>query len=120
MYLTSSFLWPTRPVHRRTSTVKWGIAYPDASFTAELAWPFKPVIMKTNLTIAAVSITFAVMSIVTLGAQPESEAVPTPFVAEPFGTGPVKVGPEHGTVIAVGGGSLGQPLYDAFIEAAGG
>jgi cyanophycinase len=31
-----------------------------------------------------------------------------------------KVGPAHGTVIVVGGGSMGQEIYDAFIEAAGG
>jgi len=48
------------------------------------------------------------------------EPVPTPFVAQSLGTGAVKVGPAHGTVIAVGGGSLGQPIYEAFIEAAGG
>lgn len=31
-----------------------------------------------------------------------------------------KVGPAHGTVIVVGGGSMGQEIYDAFVEAAGG
>jgi cyanophycinase len=31
-----------------------------------------------------------------------------------------KVGPAHGTVIVVGGGAMGQEIYDAFIEAAGG
>jgi cyanophycinase len=76
--------------------------------------------MKANLTLAAVSIAFAVLSPGTVGAQPEPEAAPTPFVAEPLGTGPVKVGPPHGTVIAVGGGSLGPRIYEAFISAAGG
>ena len=76
--------------------------------------------MKANLTLAAVSIAFAVLSPATVGVQPEPEAAPTPFVAEPLGTGPVKVGPPHGTVIAVGGGSLGPRIYEAFINAAGG
>ena len=31
-----------------------------------------------------------------------------------------KVGPAHGTVVVVGGGSMGREIYDAFIEAAGG
>lgn len=31
-----------------------------------------------------------------------------------------KVGPAHGTVVVVGGGSMGQEIYDAFIQAAGG
>jgi cyanophycinase len=76
--------------------------------------------VKTNLTLAAVSIALAVLSTATVGAQLEPEAAPTPFVAEPFGTGPVKVGPPQGTVIAVGGGSLGPRIYEAFINAAGG
>ncbi len=32
----------------------------------------------------------------------------------------VKVGPEHGTVIVVGGGAMGPEVYSAFIKAAGG
>jgi cyanophycinase len=32
----------------------------------------------------------------------------------------VRVGPEHGTVIVVGGGSMGPEIYSAFIKAAGG
>ena len=32
----------------------------------------------------------------------------------------VRVGPEHGTVIVVGGGSMGSEIYSAFIKAAGG
>src|SRR5688572_26169566 len=43
-----------------------------------------------------------------------------PFKARPLGTGPVKVGPDKGTVIVVGGGSMGPEIYKAFIEAAGG
>jgi cyanophycinase len=31
-----------------------------------------------------------------------------------------KVGPAHGTVVVVGGGAMGQEIYDAFIDAAGG
>ncbi len=32
----------------------------------------------------------------------------------------VRVGPEHGTVIVVGGGAMGPEIYQAFIKAAGG
>ncbi len=42
------------------------------------------------------------------------------FRAQPLGTGPIKVGPEHGTVIVVGGGAMGPEVYKAFIDAAGG
>ena len=34
--------------------------------------------------------------------------------------GPTKVGPPHGTVMVVGGGSMGPEIYAKFIEAAGG
>jgi cyanophycinase len=71
-------------------------------------------------TLALVAIALAVSSIGAASAQAQSAAVPTPFVAEPYGTGPVKVGPPNGTVIAVGGGSLGPRIFDAFIKAAGG
>jgi cyanophycinase len=76
--------------------------------------------MNTKQMLGAISIAFTALSAATVGAQPEPEATPTPFVAEPFGTGPIKVGPPQGTVIAVGGGSLGPPIYEAFIKAAGG
>lgn len=80
--------------------------------------------MKTNLTLvaAATALTLAVTmaSAATDGAQPPPEVVPTAFVAEPLGTGEVKVGPPHGTVIAVGGGALGPQFYKTFIDAAGG
>src|SRR5262252_2774574 len=43
----------------------------------------------------------------------------TPFrPASP--SGPTKVGPPKGTVIVVGGGSMGPEIYAKFIEAAGG
>jgi cyanophycinase len=35
-------------------------------------------------------------------------------------SGPTKVGPPRGTVIVVGGGSMGPEVYNAFIQAAGG
>jgi cyanophycinase len=76
--------------------------------------------MKLNSRLAAVSIAIALASPAILAAQPGPDAAPTPFVAESLGTGPVKVGPPHGTVIAVGGGAMGPRLYEAFIEAAGG
>lgn len=52
--------------------------------------------------------------------QPGSYPAPAPFTPEPLGTGPVKVGPAHGTVIAVGGGAQGPRIWKAFIAAAGG
>src|SRR6476661_8658676 len=56
----------------------------------------------------------------TLAAQGSSESVPAPFKARPLADGPVKVGPAKGTVIVVGGGSMGPEIYKAFIDAAGG
>ena len=43
-----------------------------------------------------------------------------PFKPQPPGTGPIKVGPARGTVVVVGGGSMGPEIYKAFIDAAGG
>lgn len=43
-----------------------------------------------------------------------------PFKARPLGTGAIKVGPPRGTVVVVGGGSMGPEVYKAFIDAAGG
>src|SRR5581483_2180331 len=37
-----------------------------------------------------------------------------------FAQGSTKVGPPRGTVIVVGGGSMGPELYSRFIQAAGG
>lgn len=42
------------------------------------------------------------------------------FKYVPLRSGPVKVGPPNGTVIAVGGGVMGPPIYKAIIDAAGG
>ena len=62
-------------------------------------------------------------------AQPSRDSAPParapegfggPFKARPYGSGAIKVGPEHGTVIVVGGGSMGPEIYKAFIDAAGG
>ena len=53
-------------------------------------------------------------------AAPAPAGFGDPFMARPLGTGRVKVGPEHGTVIVVGGGQLGPEIYQAFIDAAGG
>ena len=53
-------------------------------------------------------------------ASPAPGDYAAPFVARPAGDGPVKVGPAHGTVVVVGGGSMGPELYKAFIDAAGG
>jgi cyanophycinase len=63
----------------------------------------------------------------TLAAQvtPQS-STPSPdpnaarFKAKPYADGPVKVGPARGTVVVVGGGSMGPEVYKAFIDAAGG
>jgi len=61
-----------------------------------------------------------------LSAQASTQAAPAPggfgapFKARPPGSGTIKVGPERGTLLVVGGGSMGPELYRAFIEAAGG
>lgn len=55
-----------------------------------------------------------------LAAQPGLLPAPAPFKPEPPRSGPVKVGPPNGTVIAVGGGAQGPEIYKAFIDAAGG
>src|ERR1700728_4532139 len=49
-----------------------------------------------------------------------AQMAPAPYQPEPARTGPVKVGPPRGTVIAVGGGAQGPEIYKAFIDAAGG
>jgi cyanophycinase len=58
------------------------------------------------------------------GSNPPADPAPAgygdPFKARPLGTGAVKVGPPRGTVIVVGGGSMGPAIYKAFIDAAGG
>lgn len=60
----------------------------------------------------------------TAQATPQAPLAPEgfgePFKARPLAEGPVKVGPAKGTVIVVGGGSLGPDIYREFIEAAGG
>jgi cyanophycinase len=53
-------------------------------------------------------------------AAPAPEGFGEPFKARSPGTGAVKVGPEKGTLVVVGGGSMGPELYKAFIDAAGG
>src|SRR5438067_4038698 len=64
----------------------------------------------------------------TLTAQAVQQAKPAPappgygdaFKARPYGKGAIKVGPEKGTVVVVGGGAMGPEVYKAFIDAAGG
>ena len=51
---------------------------------------------------------------------PAPEGFREPFKARPLGTGAIKVGPPKGTLVVVGGGSMGPELYKAFIDAAGG
>ena len=53
-------------------------------------------------------------------APPAPEGFGAPFKARALGTGAVKVGPPSGTVIVVGGGSMGPEIYKTFIDAAGG
>lgn len=77
--------------------------------------------MYKGAALAAVAIlAFAAAASAALAAAPGSRATAARFKSEPLGTGPVKVGPPRGTVIAVGGGSMGPPLWKAFIDAAGG
>jgi cyanophycinase len=57
---------------------------------------------------------------VALAAQATNQPATAPFNARPLGSGAVKVGPSKGTVVVVGGGSMGPEIYKAFIDAAGG
>jgi cyanophycinase len=68
------------------------------------------------------TILFALALPAVLAAQvtPQSAAPPAPFKARPLADGPVKVGPARGTIVVVGGGSMGPEIYKAFIDAAGG
>lgn len=76
--------------------------------------------MKRSATPAAIPVIAFALIAAALGAQPGSRTAAAPFTAEPLGTGPVKVGPPNGTVIAVGGGAQGPRVWKAFIDAAGG
>jgi cyanophycinase len=68
----------------------------------------------------AVALLLALAVPALLSAQGSADAAPAPFKARPLADGPVKVGPASGTVIVVGGGSMGPEIYKAFIDAAGG
>lgn len=78
--------------------------------------------MRLNLLVASLAVPFAV------GAQATQQSKPAPapegfgdaFKARPYGKGSIRVGPEKGTVVVVGGGSMGPEVYKAFIDAAGG
>lgn len=81
--------------------------------------------MRTALSAAAIIAAFPVALAAQDAAQapppaPAPEGFGAPFKARPLGEGPIKVGPTKGTVVVVGGGSMGQEIYDAFITAAGG
>ena len=71
-------------------------------------------------------VTSLILSPAAIPGQAATEAPPAPvgfrepFKARPLGTGSVKVGPEKGTLVVVGGGSMGPELYNAFVDAAGG
>ncbi len=74
--------------------------------------------------IALLAAVFLVACCLTAHAAPQAPPAPDgfgeAFQARPLADGPVKVGPARGTVIVVGGGSLGPEVYQAFIAAAGG
>jgi cyanophycinase len=84
--------------------------------------------MRTAILIASVLTVLAPLraSHPTLAAQVVDQAPPAPagfgdpFKALPLADGPVKVGPARGTVVVVGGGSMGPEIYKTFIDAAGG
>ena len=73
--------------------------------------------MQKSSTLAGIGILAAALALPVALAAP---AAPGPYQPEPARSGPVKVGPPHGTVIAVGGGAQGPEIYKAFIDAAGG
>ena len=53
-------------------------------------------------------------------ATPAPKGFGDPFKAQPLSSGPVKVGPARGTIVVVGGGTIGPEIRKAFIDAAGG
>ncbi len=77
--------------------------------------------MRTILVLAAVALATADLAAQnTIQAPPAPEGFGAPFKARPFAEGAAKVGPTKGTVVVVGGGSMGPEIYNAFINAAGG
>ena len=83
----------------------------------------EPTAMRASLTAAALCFLPAVIAAQNSPA-PDPTPAPgnfgAPFRPRPLGAGAVKVGPEKGTIVVVGGGSMGPEIYKAFIDAAGG
>src|SRR5688572_5520369 len=78
--------------------------------------------MRTALLAAAV-LAFPATLASQQAAPPPAPAPPgfgDPFKPRPYADGPVRVGPARGTLVIVGGGSMGPEIYKAFIDAAGG
>jgi cyanophycinase len=76
--------------------------------------------MRFALVIAVAVIPAALPAQAAQQVDPAPAGFNAPFKARPLADGPVKVGPAKGTVIVVGGGSMGPDIYKAFIDAAGG
>jgi cyanophycinase len=81
--------------------------------------------MRTPLAAAAIAVALiACTNAAQVTPSPQGPTAPAGFGARftprPLGTGAIKVGPPRGTVVVVGGGSMGPEIYKAFIEAAGG
>ena len=83
--------------------------------------PMRSVILATALIVVPAALAAqAPAAQAPIQAAPAPEGFGSPFKPLPFGKGPVKVGPTKGTVVVVGGGSMGPEIFNAFIEAAGG
>jgi cyanophycinase len=76
--------------------------------------------MRTALLLASIALPSITFAQAATQAPPAPEGFREPFKARPLGTGAIKVGPEKGTLVVVGGGSMGPELFNAFVDAAGG
>lgn len=76
--------------------------------------------IRTAFVTATMLLPAALVAQASPNAGPAPEGYGAPFKARPLSAGAVKVGPAKGTVIVVGGGSMGPEIYKAFIDAAGG
>jgi hypothetical protein len=63
------------------------------------------------LTVALAAFPAALAAQMIQGAAPAPDGFGDAFKPRPLASGPVKVGPAKGTVIVVGGGSMGPEIY---------
>src|SRR5678815_152093 len=75
------------------------------------AYPNHVAIMRLAILAAVAFLPAASSAQANSQAAPAPEGFGAPFKARPLADGPVRVGPAKGTVIVVGGGSMGPEIY---------